>query len=457
MSTLKYLDSVVYDLIEAEKKRQTECIELIASENFTSPAVMECLGSCLTNKYSEGYPGARYYGGTEIIDKLESLCQKRALEAFNVDERFWGVNVQPYSGSPANMAVYTGLLKPHDRIMGLDLPSGGHLTHGFSTLIRVGGKLERKAISASSIFFESVPYAVSEETGLLDYDEIQKLVTLYKPRLLICGGSAYPREWDYARFRAIANSVGAYLMADIAHISGLVATGEAVEPFSWCDVVTTTTHKSLRGPRSGMIFYKKELGAAIDAAVFPGLQGGPHQHQIAALATQLREVMTPEFKFYSKQVRRNAAALAKYLMANDIKVVTDGTDNHLLLVDLKPLGLTGGKMQRLCDEIGITLNKNTIPGDSPSLATGIRIGTPAMTTRGLVEADFEKVGEFLVRALKLGEELIQNSEDKILTIQAWTNAIESRREDIDVFREEVREFAKSFSMVAETTSLSDQC
>jgi glycine hydroxymethyltransferase len=268
---LEQTDPELHALIKAEETRQRECIELIASENFTSPAVMECLGSCLTNKYSEGYPGARYYGGTEVIDEIERLCQKRAIETFNIDERFWGVNVQPYSGSPANMAVYTGLLKPHDRIMGLDLPSGGHLTHGFSTLIRVGGKLERKPISASSIFFESMPYSVSTETGRLDYDDIQRLVTIYKPKLLICGGSAYPREWDYARFRAIADSVGAYLMADIAHISGLVASGEAVEPFTWCDVVTTTTHKSLRGPRAGMIFYKKELGTAIDAAVFPGL------------------------------------------------------------------------------------------------------------------------------------------------------------------------------------------
>jgi glycine hydroxymethyltransferase len=444
--SLAEIDPELHGFIQAEKKRQRSCIELIASENFTSAAVMECLGSCLTNKYSEGYPGARYYGGNEVIDKVERLCQERALVAFGVDSDVWGVNVQPYSGSPANMAVYTALLRPHDRIMGLDLPAGGHLTHGFSTLVKgPDGRMERKAISASSIFFESVPYSVDPVTGLLDYDEIDKLVRLYKPKLLICGGSAYPREWNYERFRAAADSVGALLMADIAHISGLVATGEAVSPFKWCDIVTTTTHKSLRGPRAGMIFFKKAHEAAINAAVFPGLQGGPHQHQIAALATQLREVVTDEFKVYAKQVRKNAVALAETLIGCGCKLVTDGTDNHLLLLDLKPHGLTGGKFQRICDMVGITLNKNTIVGDTPALSTGVRIGACAMTTRGLKEIDFQHVGIILMRTLAVAERVQREYKPK--TVEEFGRVVMKEEEaDIYELQRHVREFAESFPM-----------
>jgi glycine hydroxymethyltransferase len=443
--SLEIVDPELNTLIKAEKERQRSCIELIASENFTSEAVMECLGSCLTNKYSEGYPGARYYGGNEVIDKIERLCQERALTAFGLDNEVWGVNVQPYSGSPANMAVYTALLRPHDRIMGLDLPAGGHLTHGFSTLIKgKDGRMERKAISASSIFFESVPYSVDPITGLLDYDEIDKLVRLYKPRLLICGGSAYPREWNYERFRAAADSVGAYLMADIAHISGLVATGEAASPFKWCDVVTTTTHKSLRGPRAGMIFYRKAHEDAINAAVFPGLQGGPHQHQIAALATQLREVTTDEFKEYAKQVRKNAVALAEYLIGCGCKLVTDGTENHLLLLDLKPHGLTGGKFQRICDLVGITLNKNTIVGDTPALSTGVRIGTCAMTTRGLKELDMKYVGIFLTRVLAVAEQIQKQYSPK--NLEEFVKSLEYAEAEIDELRKQVCDFAHNFPM-----------
>jgi glycine hydroxymethyltransferase len=329
--------------------------------------------------------------------------------------------------------------------MGLDLPSGGHLTHGFSTLVRgTTGRPERKAISATSIFFESVPYSVNPVTGLLDYDEIQKLVTLYKPRLLICGGSAYPREWDYVRFRQIANSVGAYLMADIAHISGLVVTGEAASPFAYCDIVTTTTHKSLRGPRAGMIFYRKEYKQAIDQAVFPGLQGGPHQHQIAALATQLLEVRSDAFKAYAKQVKANARALAEHLVGAGIKLVTDGTDNHLLLVDLKPHGLTGGKVQKICDMVGMTLNKNTIHGDSPALATGIRIGTPAMTTRGTKESDFISIGDILIKVIQLAEKIMKDQNP--ITMNDWEISLEGNREEIDRIREEVRAFSSKFDM-----------
>lgn len=271
---------------------------------------MECLGSCLTNKYSEGYPHHRYYGGNEYIDEVEELCQKRALEAYHLDSNEWGVNVQPYSGSPANLAVYTGLLHPHARIMGLDLPSGGHLTHGYYSWNPT--TLQKKSISATSIFFESLPYSVNAETGLIDYDRLADLAKTFKPDLIVCGGSAYPREWDYKRYREIADANGAILMMDMAHISGLVATGEALNPFEYCDIVTTTTHKSLRGPRAGMIFYKKDsrdFEKKISDAVFPALQGGPHEHQIAGIATQLLEVNTPEFKEYAHQIRLNAIAL----------------------------------------------------------------------------------------------------------------------------------------------------
>ena len=405
---------------------------------------MECLGSCLTNKYSEGYPAHRYYGGNEFIDEIELLCQKRALEAYHLDPEKWGVNVQPYSGSPANLAVYTALLRPGSRIMGLDLPSGGHLTHGYYTYNPKTGV--RKALSGSSIFFETLPYHVNAETGLIDYDELEKLANIYKPDLIVAGFSAYPRDVDYPRFRKIADSCGALLMMDMAHISGLVATGEAANPFEYCDIVTTTTHKSLRGPRAGMIFFRKderEFEKKINDGVFPGLQGGPHDHQIAAIATQLKEVATPEFKEYCIQIKKNAKALAEAMMAKGYKLCTDGTDNHLILWDVRPQGLTGSKIEKVCDLINISLNKNTVHGDrSAQSPGGVRIGTPALTTRGLKEADFAKIADFLERVVKISLDVQAKAGKKLVDFVAALPA----NEDIPVLAKEVATFATSFPM-----------
>lgn len=390
-------DPELFSLINFENERQMTGIELIASENFTSNSVLDCLGSILTNKYSEGLPGRRYYGGNKYIDEIEKLCQKRALEAFHLDPEMWGVNVQPYSGSVANMAVYLGLLKPHDRIMGLDLPSGGHLTHGFMTA--------KKRVSGTSVFFESIPYKVGLD-GLIDYDALERLADSVRPRLIICGASAYARDFDYERFRKVADKHGAYLMADIAHISGFVATQEMKSPFEFCDIVTTTTHKTLRGPRAGMIFYRKEYETQINDAVFPGLQGGPHQNQIAAVATQLREVMMPEFKVYIQQVRENARALAEALNKKGYNIVTGGTDNHLFLVDLRNKGLNGSRAESILEQVNISVNKNTIPGDVSALSpSGIRIGLPAMTTRGLKVSDMKIIADFIDETLQLAYQI----------------------------------------------------
>jgi len=440
--SLEEHDPELYDLIEQEKNRQWKSLELIASENFTSRAVMECLGSALTNKYAEGLPHARYYGGNEVVDQVEILCQKRALEAYGLDAEKWGVNVQPYSGSPANFAVYTALLNPHDRIMGLDLPSGGHLTHGFYTYSKKENT--RKAVSATSVYFESLPYKVDPVSGLIDFDQLARDAALFKPAMIICGGSAYPREWDYAKFRKIADDNGALLLMDMAHISGLVATGTASSPFDYADVVTTTTHKSLRGPRAGLIFFRKDdrgFEGLINQAVFPALQGGPHEHQIAGVATQFKEVMTPEFKTYAAQVCKNASALGAKLVSMGYSLATGGTDNHLVLWDLKPQGITGSKFEKVCDAVCITLNKNCVPGDRSAVTPGgVRIGAPALTTRKMDENDFEQIAIFLDKSLKIALKIQEKSGPKLKDFVALLDG----NEDIEALKAEVNKFATSF-------------
>jgi glycine hydroxymethyltransferase len=418
---LKDVDPDVYSIIESEKDRQRRCVNLIASENFTSRAVLDAVGSVMVNKYSEGYPGARYYGGNEFIDQAESLCQKRALEACRLDPKEWGVNVQALSGSPANFQVFTALCDVHDRIMGLDLPHGGHLSHGYQT--------DTKKISMVSKYFESIPYRLDEATGLIDYDECEKFAVRIRPKILIAGTSAYSRLIDYARMRQIADKCGAVLLADMAHISGLVVAGTIASPFEYADVVTTTTHKSLRGPRGAMIFFRKgQKGTAkngdpimydfeekINASVFPGLQGGPHNQSITALAVALSQAQSPEFRSYQEQVMKNAKALEGSLLARDFGLVSGGTDNHLLLIDLRKKGVNGNKAEIVCEQASIVLNKNTIPGDKSAMnPNGLRVGTPAMTSRGLVEADFARVGDFIGDAVDIAAEVQKQSGPKLV-------------------------------------------
>ncbi|BAS57266.1 GlyA protein [Leptolyngbya boryana NIES-2135] len=378
-------DPALAEMLQQELQRQRDHLELIASENFTSPAVMEAQGSVLTNKYAEGLPNKRYYGGCEFVDRVEQLAIDRAKELFGAAH----ANVQPHSGAQANFAVFLTLLKPGDTIMGMDLSHGGHLTHG--SPVNVSGK-----------WFNVQHYGVSQATEQLDYDQIRDLALQHRPKLLICGYSAYPRVIDFEKFRAIADEIGAYLLADIAHIAGLVATGHHPNPIPFCDVVTTTTHKTLRGPRGGLIMTRDaELGKQLDKAVFPGTQGGPLEHVIAGKAAAFGEALKPEFKTYSGQVIENAAAMASQLQNRGFKIVSDGTDNHLMLVDLRSIKMTGKIADQLVSGVNITANKNTVPFDpeSPFVTSGLRLGSPAMTTRGMGTAEFTEIANIIADRL----------------------------------------------------------
>ncbi|XP_043593141.1 serine hydroxymethyltransferase [Bombus pyrosoma] len=444
-------DPELFELMKKEKKRQESGLELIASENFTSLSVLQCLSSCLHNKYSEGLPGQRYYGGNEYIDEIELLAQKRALEAFDLNPEEWGCNVQPYSGSPANFAVYTGLIEPHGRIMGLDLPDGGHLTHGFFSAT--------KKVSATSIFFESMPYKVSLDTGLIDYDKLAQEASLFKPKIIIAGVSCYSRCLDYKRFREIADENNAYLFSDMAHVSGLVAAKLIPSPFEYSDVVSTTTHKTLRGPRAGVIFFRKgvrkigkdgqqimyDLEDKINQAVFPGLQGGPHNHAIAGIATTMKQVKSPEFLQYQKQIIANAKRLCSRLQEHGYKISTGGTDVHMFLVDLRNKGITGAKAEKILESISIACNKNTVPGDKSALnCSGIRLGTPALTTRGLVEKDIDKVVDFIHRGLLLAKEVSNISGPKLIDYKRVLNTDVNIKAKVTALREEVETFSRQF-------------
>ncbi|UTR12212.1 serine hydroxymethyltransferase [Evansella sp. LMS18] len=385
LETLRKQDVEVFSAIDAELRRQQANIELIASENFVSPAVMEAQGSVLTNKYAEGYPGKRYYGGCEHVDVAENIARERAKKLFGAEH----ANVQPHSGAQANMGVYYTILDHGDTVLGMNLSHGGHLTHG-------------SPVNFSGKQYNFVEYGVDEKTGMIDYEIVREKAIEHRPKLIVAGASAYPRAIDFSKFREIADEVEAYLMVDMAHIAGLIAAGLHQNPVPYADFVTTTTHKTLRGPRGGMILCKEEFAKKIDKAIFPGLQGGPLMHTIAAKAVAFGEALTDEFKEYSKQVKLNAEALGKALTNDGIDLVSGGTDNHLLLLDLRALGITGKQAEEALDSVGITTNKNTIPYDpeSPFVTSGIRIGTAAVTTRGFKESDMEETGRIIAAVLK---------------------------------------------------------
>ena len=403
MEDLKKQDIELFNVIEEEHSRQENTIELIASENHTSKAVMQAQGSVLTNKYAEGYPGKRYYGGCEFVDKVETIAIERAKQLFGCE----CVNVQPHSGAQANMASFISLIKPGDTIMGMDLSHGGHLSHG-------------SPYNFSGKYFNVIPYTVDKEKELVDYDNLEKLAKQHKPKLIVTGASAYSRIWDWKKIREIADSVGAFHMADIAHYAGLIATGVYPSPIKYADIITTTTHKTLRGPRGGMIMCSEKYIKAVNSAVFPGIQGGPLMHVIAAKATAFKEALDPSFTVYQKQVASNAKVFAKAMAAGGLRIVSGGTDCHMFLVDLRPLGVNGKDAQITLEKAGITVNKNTIPYDpeKPMISSGIRIGTPAVTTRKMKEPQMEKIAEYIIKVLKNinNETVIADVKKEVITM-----------------------------------------
>ncbi|ODV86043.1 hypothetical protein CANARDRAFT_22828 [[Candida] arabinofermentans NRRL YB-2248] len=449
---VKDIDPEMYEILQLEKARQKNSITLIPSENFTSKAVMDLLGSEMQNKYSEGYPGERYYGGNEFIDMAESLCQKRALEAFRLDPAQWGVNVQPLSGAPANLYAYSAIMEVGDRMMGLDLPHGGHLSHGYQT--------PSTKISYISKYFQTMPYRLNEETGLIDYDTLEKTAVLFRPKVIVAGASAYARTIDYPRMRAIADKVGAYLMSDMAHISGLVAAEVTESPFPYSDIVTTTTHKSLRGPRGAMIFFRKgirkvtkkgkeipyELEKKINFSVFPAHQGGPHNHTISALSVALKQTTTPEYKKYQKDVVENASLFADALKKRGFELVSDGTDTHLILINLKSKKIDGARAEAVLERANIAANKNTVPGDVSALfPSGLRVGTPAMTTRGFMGEEFEKVAEFIDLAVELTIKIKSREEGKTAAEKlANFKKLAAEDEEVKKLAEEVKNFVSQY-------------
>lgn len=448
-------DPDLYNIMELEKVRQKESLVLIASENFTSKSVFDALGSVMSNKYSEGYPGARYYGGNEQIDKVESMCQQRALKAFDLDPEKWGVNVQSLSGSPANLQAYGAVLQPHDRIMALDLPHGGHLSHGYQT--------DTRKISQVSVFYETFPYRLDESTGAIDYDAMEENAKLFRPKLIVAGASAYARLIDYERMKKVCDQHNAWLLADMAHISGLVAAKVIPSPFDYADIVTTTTHKSLRGPRGAMIFYRKgvrnvtkkgeeimyDLDNKINFSVFPGFQGGPHNHTIAALATALKQVDSPDFVAYQKRVLSNSFALADELMSRGYSLVGGGTENHLVLVDLKKSKkIDGARVERVLELANIAANKNTVPGDVSAMTPGgMRMGAPALTTRGLTEADFKQVGVFFDRAVEISIAIKADVGPKLKDFKAALADGPDKYPDLVKLSSDVRAFASQFPTI----------
>ncbi len=403
MDVIRAVDPEVAQAMELELNRQRTHIELIASENFVSPAVMAAMGSCLTNKYAEGYPGKRYYGGCEYVDMVEELARQRACQLFGAEH----ANVQPHSGAQANMAVYFAVLKPGDTVMGMSLSNGGHLTHG-------------SPVNMSGAYFRFVPYGVNQETERIDYDQVRSLALECRPKLIVAGASAYPRVIDFARLREIADEVGALLMVDMAHIAGLVAAGEHPSPVPYADFVTTTTHKTLRGPRGGMILCREQYAKAIDKAIFPGTQGGPLEHVIAGKAVCLGEALREDFKAYQHQIVLNAKALENAFRREGIRMVSGGTDNHLLLLDFTGTEMTGKLMESLLEEANITVNKNTVPNEtrSPFVTSGIRVGTPAATTRGLKEPEMEQVAGWIARVLREGEAAVPEVKKQVEALMA---------------------------------------